>query len=76
MNTEIKTEKKRSYELPLEVMLHDAKMQERKGRAELMASRLEVLAWKISRDELSFKEASELLRQEAEKFENEARGLH
>lgn len=64
------------YELPLDVMLRDVRLDERRSRAELMASRLNVLAWKISSGELNHVEAAELLRQESEKLERQAQELH
>lgn len=67
---------KECYELPLDVMLRDVRLDERRSRAELMASRLNVLAWKISSGELNHVEAAELLRQESEKLERQAQELH
>lgn len=67
---------KELYELPLDVMLRDVRLEERRSRAELMASRLNVLAWKISSGELNHIEAAELLRQESEKLERQAQELH
>jgi len=67
---------KEFYELPLDVMLRDVRLDERRSRAELMASRLNVLAWKISSGELNHVEAAELLRQESEKLERQAQELH
>ncbi|WHU84785.1 DUF2732 family protein [Pantoea agglomerans pv. betae] len=70
------TTPKEFYELPLDVMLRDVRLDERRSRAELMASRLNVLAWKISSGELNHVEAAELLRQESEKLERQAQELH
>lgn len=67
---------KEFYEQPLDVMLRDVRLDERRSRAELMASRLNVLAWKISSGELNHVEAAELLRQESEKLERQAQELH
>jgi len=67
---------KECYELPLDVMHRDVRLDERRSRAELMASRLNVLAWKISSGELNHVEAAELLRQESEKLERQAQELH
>lgn len=67
---------KEFYELPLDVMLRDVRLDERRSRAELMASRLNVLAWKISSGELNHVEAAELLRQESEKLERQVQELH
>ena len=65
-----------SYELSLDVMLRDARLEERRSRAELMVSRLNVLAWKISSGELNHVEAAELLREESKKIEHQAQELH
>ncbi|MEZ0582528.1 DUF2732 family protein [Erwinia sp. STN24] len=65
-----------SYDLPLNTMLNDARMEERRARAEVMVSRLVVLAWKIRSGELHHTEAAELLTQEAEKYQNQAQELH
>lgn len=70
------TNKREGYELPLNAMLHDARMEERRARAEVMGSRLTVLAWKIRSGELNHNEAAELLTQEAEKYQNQAQELH
>jgi len=65
-----------SYELLLDVMLRDVRMDERRNRAEVMASRLNVLAWKISSGELNHVEAAELLREESLKIQHQAQELH
>ncbi|WP_288657471.1 DUF2732 family protein [Pantoea sp. UBA6567] len=64
------------YEQPLDVMLRDVRLDERRNRAELMASRLNVLAWKISSGELNHVEAAELLREESVKIQHQAQELH
>ncbi|WP_256813939.1 MULTISPECIES: DUF2732 family protein [unclassified Serratia (in: enterobacteria)] len=64
------------YELPLDVMLHDVRMDERRNRAEVMSSRLNVLAWRITSGELNHVEAAELLRQEAKRYQHQAQELH
>jgi len=64
------------YEQPLDVMLRDVRLDERRNRAELMASRLNVLAWKISSGELNHVEAAELLRDESVKIQHQAQELH
>ncbi|MGD8107785.1 DUF2732 family protein [Pantoea sp. FN0302] len=76
MNNLFEEKKTEDYELPLNVMLQDARMEERRARAEVMVSRLIVLAWKIRSSQLSHVEAAELLTQEAEKFQNQAEELH
>ncbi|AUX94797.1 DUF2732 family protein [Mixta gaviniae] len=76
MNNFFGEKKTEDYEQPLNVMLQDARMEERGARAEVMVSRLIVLAWKIRSSQLSHVEAAELLTQEAEKFQNQAEQLH
>lgn len=65
-----------SFEQPLDAMLRDVRMDERRNRAELMASRLNVLAWKINNGELNHVEAAELLREESLKIQHQAQELH
>ena len=60
------TSKLASY-IKLDVMLNDARREERRGRAELMMSRLNILASKIRREELTCVEIAKLLNQDAEK---------
>ncbi|EPM5392380.1 DUF2732 family protein [Cronobacter turicensis] len=57
-------------------MLTEARLDERRGRADVMASRLDNLADHISNGRLSSTEAAELLRDEAVKIVNEAQELH
>lgn len=64
------------YENSLDVMLRDVRLDEQRNRAELMASRLNVLAWKISSGEMNHSEAAELLRNESEKIQRQAQELH
>ena len=66
----------KSFEQPLDAMLRDVRMDERRNRAELMASRLNVLAWKINSGELNHVEAAELLREESLKIQHKAQELH
>lgn len=60
----------------LAVMLTAAKNEERKDRALAVSIRLEALAVHISNKDLSAKEAAELLRREATRYENESQELH
>ncbi len=60
----------------LAVLLTDAKKEERKDRAFAVSIRLEALAVHITREGMSGKEAAELLRREAVRFENESLELH
>jgi hypothetical protein len=60
----------------LNQLLAAARMEERRGRADVMAARLEKLAAFITKGELNGKEAAELLRLEAVIITNEAQELH
>ncbi|MEN4534123.1 DUF2732 family protein [Pantoea agglomerans] len=69
------TTKPGSY-IELDMMLNDARREERRGRADLMISRLNILASKIRREELTHVEAAELLNQEAEKIQAQIEEAH
>ena len=69
------TTKPGSY-IELDMMLYDARREERRGRADLMISRLNILASKIRREELTHVEAAELLNQEAEKIQAQTEEAH
>lgn len=69
------TTKPGSY-IELDMMLNDARREERRGRADLMISRLNILASKIRREELTHVEAAELLNQEAEKIQTQIEEAH
>lgn len=69
------TTKPGSY-IELDMMLNDARSEERRGRADLMISRLNILASKIRREELTHVEAAELLNQEAEKIQAQIEEAH
>lgn len=69
------TTKLGSY-IELDMMLNDARREERRGRADLMISRLNILASKIRREELTHIEAAELLNQEAEKIQAQIEEAH
>lgn len=75
LNKSLGTSKPASY-IELDMMLNDARKEERLARAELMASRLNVLAWKIRRDGMTHIEAAELLNQEAEKIQAQIEEAH
>ncbi len=60
----------------LTVLLTAAKNEERKDRALAVSIRLESLAIHITQQGLNGKEAAELLRREAARFENESQELH
>lgn len=69
------TTKPGSY-IELNMMLNDARREERRGRADLMIARLNILASKIRREELTHVEAAELLNQEAEKIQAQIEEAH
>lgn len=68
-------EPKENTDLLLEV-IGIAKREERKGRALAVSIRLEALATHIANKNMSGKEAAELLRREATRYENESQELH
>lgn len=68
-------EPKENTDLLLEV-IGIAKREERKGRALAVSVRLEALATHIANKDMSGKEAAELLRREATRYENESQELH
>ncbi|YCI30137.1 DUF2732 domain-containing protein [Erwinia sp. PK3-005] len=57
-------------------LLNNARMDERKGRAQVVSERLAELAAHINQQGLNGVEAAELIRREAERYDNEARELH
>jgi len=60
----------------LVALLNKAKNEERKDRALAVSLRLEALAIHITREGMNGKEAAELLRREAVRYENESQELH
>lgn len=60
----------------LVLLLKKAKNEERKDRALAVSIHLEALAVHIIKKGMSGKEAAELLRREATRFENESQELH
>lgn len=60
----------------LTILFKEAKKEERKDRALAVSIRLEALAVHITNTDMSGKEAAELLRREATRFENESQELH
>jgi len=68
--------KQPALHLDLDMMLNDARKEERRDRADLMVNRLNMLAAKIRHDELSPVEAAELLHQEVEKLQNQIAEAH
>ena len=69
------SEPKENTDLLLEI-IGIAKREERKGRALAVSIRLEALATHIANKDMSGKEAAELLRREATRYENESQELH
>lgn len=61
---------------PLMAVIDIAKREERRGRALAVSIRLEALATHITNKGLSSVEAAELLRREANRYENESQELH
>ncbi|ELY2856293.1 DUF2732 family protein [Cronobacter dublinensis] len=57
-------------------LLNNARMDERKGRAQVFSERLAELAAHINQQGLNGVEAAELIRREAERYDNESRELH
>jgi len=62
--------------IDLDMMLNDARKEERRGRADLMVNRLNILAAKIRHDELSPIEAAELIHQEIERIQTQIAETH
>ncbi|EBF2150337.1 DUF2732 domain-containing protein [Salmonella enterica] len=60
----------------LNQMLTDARMEERRAGAAVMAARLDRLACHITSRQLNHVEAAELLRIAAENIQNEAQEIH
>ncbi|HHS9651376.1 MULTISPECIES: DUF2732 family protein [Klebsiella] len=60
----------------LNELLEETRKEERKGRALAVSIRLEALATHIANKDMSGKEAAELLRREATRYENESQELH
>lgn len=58
------------------LMLAEVRLEERRGRADVMAARLEKMSLHIIRHQLNGAEAADLLRQEVENLHNQARGTH
>lgn len=69
----------RKYEKDVDAMtalLNKARLDERKDRALVVSERLVELAVHIHQQGLSGIEAAELIRREAERYDNESRELH
>lgn len=75
LNNSSRPKQTASY-IDLDMMLNDARKEERRDRADLMVNRLNMLAAKIRHDELSPVEATELLHQEIEKIQTQIAEAH
>jgi len=75
-NTETRKTKTGPDDAGLNYLLTEARKDERRGRAEAMAARLDTLAARITSRQLNYAEAAELLRDEAVKIQNEAQEIH
>ncbi|EFB9481618.1 DUF2732 family protein, partial [Escherichia coli] len=60
----------------LNILLTEARLEERRARAEAMATRLDRLSCHITSRQLNHVEAAELLRVTAEAIQNEAQEIH
>lgn len=75
-NTETRKTKTGPDDAGLNYLLTEARKDERRGRAEVMAARLDTLAARITSRQLTYAEVAELLRDEAVKIQNEAQEIH
>ncbi|MFU2147778.1 DUF2732 family protein [Hafnia paralvei] len=75
-NTETRTTKNTVDKSGLNQLLTDARMQERRARAEVMASRMVNLANHIKTNKLDINEALELLLEESEIYRHQAMEIH
>ncbi|HDT4029660.1 TPA: DUF2732 family protein [Klebsiella aerogenes] len=75
-NAVISTNKNTVDKSDLNQLLADARMQERRARAEVMASRMVNLANHIKTNQFDINEALELLLQESEIYRHQAMEIH
>ncbi len=75
-NIEIRTTKTGPGDARLNQLLTEARMEERRARAEVMASRMVNLANHIKTNQLDINEALELLLQESETYRHQAMEIH
>lgn len=75
-NTATRTIKTTLDNSGLSQLLTDARMQERRARAEVMANRMVNLANHIKTNQLDINEALELLLQESEIYRHQAMEIH
>lgn len=76
MKLETTKDIKEFYAQPLDAVLLNVRIDERKNQADRVAARLVRLAAHITKNGLTALEAVELLCQEAEAIENQAQELH
>ena len=60
----------------LEALFEETRKDDRRMRADLMAARINTIAAFVTQKRLSYMEVTELLMQEAEKIQNEAREIY
>ena len=60
----------------LEALFEETRKDDRRMRADLMAARINTIAVFVTQKRLSYMEVTELLMQEAEKIQNEAREIY
>ncbi|HEP0596513.1 TPA: DUF2732 domain-containing protein [Klebsiella pneumoniae subsp. pneumoniae] len=75
-NIEIRNTKIGPDDAGLNLLLTEARKEERRGRADVFSARLDTLAARIASRQLTHAEAAELLREEAVKIQNEAQEIH
>ncbi|WP_443582021.1 DUF2732 family protein [Salmonella enterica] len=75
-NIETLTTKTGPDDAGLNILLTEARLEERRARAEAMAARLDSLVCHITSRQLNHVEAAELLRVTAEAIQNEAQEIH
>lgn len=75
-NSETRTNKTGPDDAGLNLLLTEARMEERRGRADVFAAHLEKLAVHITLGKLNSTEAAELLRNAAETIQNKVQEIH
>ncbi|HBZ2425006.1 TPA: DUF2732 domain-containing protein [Klebsiella pneumoniae] len=75
-NIETRSTKIGADDAGLNLLLTEARKEERRGRADVFAARLDTLAARIASRQLTHAEAAEMLREEAVKIQNEAQEIH
>ncbi|USR62782.1 DUF2732 domain-containing protein [Lelliottia amnigena] len=75
-NNDIRTTKTGPTDAGMNQLLAEARMEERRARAEVMASRMVNLANHIKTNQLDINEVLELLLQESETYQHQAMEIH